>query len=44
MLVAPVSIGDEAMTGSGSTITEDVLGGAVALGRAKQNGTSRGWR
>lgn len=36
MLVAPVSVGDEAMTGSGSTITEDVPAGAVALGRAKQ--------
>ena len=36
MLVAPVSIGDGAMTGSGSTITEDVPAGAVALGRAKQ--------
>jgi len=36
MLVAPVSVGDDAMTGSGSTITEDVPAGAVALGRAKQ--------
>ncbi len=36
MLVAPVSIGDDAMTGSGSTITEDVPAGAVALGRARQ--------
>ena len=36
MLVAPVTIGDDAMTGSGSTITEDVPAGALALGRAKQ--------
>lgn len=36
MLVAPVSVGDGAMTGSGSVITQDVPGDAVALGRAKQ--------
>jgi bifunctional UDP-N-acetylglucosamine pyrophosphorylase/glucosamine-1-phosphate N-acetyltransferase len=36
MLVAPVRIGDEAMTGSGSVITEDVPTGAMAIGRAKQ--------
>ncbi len=36
MLVAPVSVGDGAMTGSGSTITEDVPPGALGLGRAKQ--------
>ena len=36
MLVAPVSVGDGALTGSGSVITEDVPAGAVALGRAKQ--------
>jgi bifunctional UDP-N-acetylglucosamine pyrophosphorylase/glucosamine-1-phosphate N-acetyltransferase len=36
MLVAPVRIGDDAMTGSGSVITDDVPDGAVALGRAKQ--------
>ena len=36
MLVAPVSIGDDAMTGSGSVITEDVPPEAVALGRARQ--------
>jgi bifunctional UDP-N-acetylglucosamine pyrophosphorylase/glucosamine-1-phosphate N-acetyltransferase len=36
MLVAPVTIGDEAMTASGSVITEDVPEGALALGRAKQ--------
>jgi bifunctional UDP-N-acetylglucosamine pyrophosphorylase/glucosamine-1-phosphate N-acetyltransferase len=36
MLVAPVSVGDGALTGSGSTITEDVPPEAVALGRARQ--------
>jgi len=36
MLVAPVSVGDEAMTGSGSVITSDVEAGALALSRAPQ--------
>ncbi|GGG76001.1 bifunctional protein GlmU [Salipiger pallidus] len=36
MLVAPVHVGDGAMTGSGSVITDDVAPGALALGRAKQ--------
>ena len=36
MLVAPVHVGDGAMTGSGSVITADVAPGALALGRAKQ--------
>lgn len=36
MLVAPVSIGHEAMTASGSVITKDVGDGALALGRAAQ--------
>ena len=36
MLVAPVTIGADAMTGSGSTITEDVPAGALAIGRARQ--------
>lgn len=36
MLVAPVRVGDGAMTGSGSVITEDVPGDALALGRCKQ--------
>ena len=36
MLVAPVTVGDDAVTGSGSTITEDVPPGALAIGRAKQ--------
>ncbi|MEP2889135.1 bifunctional UDP-N-acetylglucosamine diphosphorylase/glucosamine-1-phosphate N-acetyltransferase GlmU [Tateyamaria sp.] len=36
MLIAPVSIGDEAMTGSGSVITSDVESGALALARAPQ--------
>lgn len=36
MLVAPVSVGARAMTGSGSVITRDVPDGALALGRARQ--------
>ena len=36
MLVAPVTVGDNALTGSGSVITTDVPAGAIALGRAKQ--------
>jgi bifunctional UDP-N-acetylglucosamine pyrophosphorylase/glucosamine-1-phosphate N-acetyltransferase len=36
MLVAPVTVGDRAMTASGSVITEDVPEAALALGRAKQ--------
>ena len=36
MLVAPVTVGAGAMTGSGSVITTDVEDGALALGRAKQ--------
>ncbi|MDQ2095397.1 bifunctional UDP-N-acetylglucosamine diphosphorylase/glucosamine-1-phosphate N-acetyltransferase GlmU [Rhodalgimonas zhirmunskyi] len=36
MLVAPVTLGDHAMTGSGSVITDNVPDGAMALARAKQ--------
>ncbi|WP_136685578.1 bifunctional UDP-N-acetylglucosamine diphosphorylase/glucosamine-1-phosphate N-acetyltransferase GlmU [Falsirhodobacter xinxiangensis] len=36
MLVAPVKIGRDAMTGSGSIITEDVPAEALAIGRARQ--------
>jgi len=36
MLVAPVSVGDEAMTATGSVITRDVPDGALALARARQ--------
>lgn len=36
MLVAPVNIGDHAMTASGSVITQDVPEGALALARARQ--------
>jgi bifunctional UDP-N-acetylglucosamine pyrophosphorylase/glucosamine-1-phosphate N-acetyltransferase len=35
-LVAPVTIGDGAVIGSGSTITKDVPAGALAVTRAKQ--------
>ena len=36
MLVAPVTVGAEAMTASGSVITENVPDGALAVGRARQ--------
>jgi bifunctional UDP-N-acetylglucosamine pyrophosphorylase/glucosamine-1-phosphate N-acetyltransferase len=35
-LVAPVTIGDGALIGAGSVITEDVPAGALALGRGRQ--------
>ncbi|MBA3358785.1 MAG: bifunctional UDP-N-acetylglucosamine diphosphorylase/glucosamine-1-phosphate N-acetyltransferase GlmU [Thermoleophilaceae bacterium] len=34
--VAPVSVGDEAYTGAGSVITEDVPDGALGIARSKQ--------
>ena len=37
MLVAPVSVGNEAMTGSGSVITKNVPAGALGVGRARQD-------
>ena len=36
MLVAPVSVGDGALTASGSVITQDVPADAIAMGRAQQ--------
>ena len=36
MLVAPVTIGDEAMTASGSVITKSVEAGELAVARAEQ--------
>jgi bifunctional UDP-N-acetylglucosamine pyrophosphorylase/glucosamine-1-phosphate N-acetyltransferase len=35
-LVAPISLGDDSYVAAGSTITEDVPAGALALGRARQ--------
>jgi bifunctional UDP-N-acetylglucosamine pyrophosphorylase/glucosamine-1-phosphate N-acetyltransferase len=35
-LVAPISIGDGAVVAAGSTLTEDVAPGALAIGRARQ--------
>jgi len=42
ILVAPVEIGAGAFTAAGSTITESVPPGALALGRAKQV-NKEGW-
>jgi bifunctional UDP-N-acetylglucosamine pyrophosphorylase/glucosamine-1-phosphate N-acetyltransferase len=36
MLVAPVSVGDGAMTATGSVVTQDVPDGAMAVARARQ--------
>ncbi len=36
MLVAPVTVGDDAVTGAGSVITRDVAAGALAVERAEQ--------
>jgi bifunctional UDP-N-acetylglucosamine pyrophosphorylase / glucosamine-1-phosphate N-acetyltransferase len=36
MLVAPVSVGEDAYTGAGSVITEDVPAGALGIARARQ--------
>ena len=36
MLVAPVTLGDDTLTASGSVITKDVPDGTLALGRARQ--------
>ena len=35
-LVAPVTVGDDAYTGAGSVVTEDVPPGALAIARARQ--------
>ena len=43
MLVAPVSVGDGAVTGAGSVITEDVPAGALAVARSEQR-TVEGYR
>ncbi len=42
MIVAPVTIHDESFTAAGSTITEDVPKGALAVGRARQKNIE-GW-
>ncbi len=41
-LVAPITIGEGAIVGSGSVITKDVEGGALALGRSVQT-QKAGW-
>lgn len=42
ILVAPISVGDGALIGAGSTITRDVPADALAVGRARQM-TKEGW-
>ena len=41
-LVAPVAVGDDAYVGAGSTVTEDVPAGALALSRTQQKNIP-GW-
>ena len=41
-LVAPVKVGQRAYVGAGSTITEDVPPGALAIGRGRQENKA-GW-
>jgi len=36
MLVAPITVGDRALTGSGSVITQDIPADALSIARAKQ--------
>jgi len=42
-LIAPVSVGDGATIGAGSTITKDVPAGELSLSRARQT-TIKGWQ
>jgi bifunctional UDP-N-acetylglucosamine pyrophosphorylase/glucosamine-1-phosphate N-acetyltransferase len=42
-LVAPVSLGDGATTGAGSTISQEVPAAALGVGRAKQRNIT-GWK
>jgi bifunctional UDP-N-acetylglucosamine pyrophosphorylase/glucosamine-1-phosphate N-acetyltransferase len=42
LLIAPVTVGDRAFTGTGSVITDDVESDALALGRARQT-VKPGW-
>ncbi|MEM8739977.1 MAG: bifunctional UDP-N-acetylglucosamine diphosphorylase/glucosamine-1-phosphate N-acetyltransferase GlmU [Pseudomonadota bacterium] len=42
MLVAPVRVGDQAMTATGSVITRDVEDGALAFARARQQTKPKG--
>jgi bifunctional UDP-N-acetylglucosamine pyrophosphorylase/glucosamine-1-phosphate N-acetyltransferase len=42
MLVAPLSVGDDAVTGAGSTIAKDVPSGALAVERSQQRHVE-GW-
>ncbi|GGD41314.1 bifunctional UDP-N-acetylglucosamine diphosphorylase/glucosamine-1-phosphate N-acetyltransferase GlmU [Sinisalibacter lacisalsi] len=44
MLVAPVRVGDDAMTATGTVVTRDVPAGAMAIGRARLEIKEGFWR
>jgi bifunctional UDP-N-acetylglucosamine pyrophosphorylase/glucosamine-1-phosphate N-acetyltransferase len=44
MLVAPVTIGDDAMTATGTVVTRDVPDGAMAVGRVRMDIKEGYWR
>ena len=44
MLVAPVRVGDDAMTATGTVVTEDVPAGAMAVGRVRMEIKEGFWR
>ena len=41
-LIAPVTVGDRAYTAAGSTVTDNVPDGALAIARARQT-NKEGW-
>ena len=42
MLIAPLTVGNNSMTGSGSVITKDIPANNLAIARAKQNNKNGG--
>jgi bifunctional UDP-N-acetylglucosamine pyrophosphorylase/glucosamine-1-phosphate N-acetyltransferase len=42
-LIAPISIGDDAYTAAGSTLTKDVPAGALAISREREQKIIEGW-
>ncbi|MEJ2023385.1 MAG: hypothetical protein P8X43_15610 [Maritimibacter sp.] len=44
MLVAPVRVGDDAMTATGTVVTKDIPDGAMGIGRANMEIKEGFWR